>query len=231
MKRNIRIAVALCASVGGLIGTGCNTGPSLQQRFQNNSNNLSWPERYSYQAREPVLYAFEAQANNAAAVDGIMNNSFFEAGTDKLNGVGAAKLDQLGRVMPMPNPTIYLQTAADVAFDSANLGRTATQRNELNQKRAQAVLAYANSRPNTRGTQYEVVVLDIADPSNNSAGPANSVRGLAELYQSGITGSFGGTLPGAGGGQATGTIGVQPNANPGGGAVGPGGGNVGGTGR
>ncbi len=214
MTRKVRVAVAAMITVGGLMTVGCSSSrTNVQERFQQVNNNNSWPERYSYAAREPVLYSFEAQANNATAIDGVINNAFFEAGTDKLNAVGATKLDALARVMPNPNPTIYLQTAGDVAFDSANPSKSAGNRSELDQKRAQTVLAYANARPNTRGTNYEVVVIDIADPSTNSTGPAAAVRGLSTQYRSGITGSLGGTLAGTGGGQATNTLGVAAGAN------------------
>ena len=230
MTRQVRVAVAAMITVGGLMAVGCSSSrTNVQERFQQVNNNNSWPDRYGYAAREPVLYSFEAQANNAAAIDGVINNAFFEAGSDKLNGVGATKLDALARVMPSPNPTIYLQTAGDVAFDSANPTKTASARTELDQKRAQSILSYVSARPNTRGTNFEVVVIDIADPSTNSTGPASAVRGVATQYKSGITGQLGGALTGTGGGQAIGTLGVSsgantaPSGNPGGTGTGTGG--------
>lgn len=232
MTRNVRVAAAAMITLGGLMAVGCSSSrTNLQERFQSTNNNNSWPERYSYAAREPVLYSFEAQANNAVAVDGVMNNSFFEAGSDKLNGVGITKLDALARVMPNPNPTVYLQTAGDVAFDTANPTKSAQARTELDQKRAQAILSYLSARPNTRGTAFEVSVIDIADPSINSTGPANAVRGLATQYSSGITGSLGGTLSGTGGGQASNTVGVAPGSNTAGSGQGTSGGSTGGTQR
>lgn len=226
MTRQVRVAVAAMITVGGLMAVGCSSSrTNVQERFQSMNNNNSWPERYSYAAREPVLYSFEAQANNATAIDGVINNAFFEAGTDKLNGVGTTKLDALARIMPSPNPTIYLQTAGDVAFDSANPTKTANARSELDQKRAQTILSYVSARPNTRGTSFEVVVIDIADPSINSTGPSAAVRGLSTQYRSGITGQLGGALSGTGGGQATNTLGVSAGANnpPSGGTGGTGG--------
>jgi hypothetical protein len=226
MTRQVRVAVAAMITVGGLMAVGCSSSrTNVQERFQSMNNNNSWPERYSYAAREPVLYSFEAQANNATALDGVINNAFFEAGTDKLNGVGATKLDSLARIMPNPNPTIYLQTASDVAFDSINPTKTASARTELDQKRAQTILSYISARPNTRGTNFEVVVIDIADPGTNSTGPASAIRGIATQYQSGITGQLGGALTGTGGGQATNTVGVAAGAS-----NAPSGGSTGGTG-
>jgi hypothetical protein len=235
MTRNVRVAAAAMITLGGLMAVGCSSSrTNLQERFQSVNNNNSWPERYSYSAREPVLYSFEAQANNAAAVDGVINNAFFEAGSDKLNGVGTTKLDALARVMPNANPTVYLQTAGDVAYDSANPTKSAQARTDLDQKRAQAILSYLSARPNTRGTAFEVSVIDIADPSINSTGPATAIRGLASQYRSGITGSLGGTLSGTGGGQASSTVGVAAGANTGSGSgsgSGSTGGNTGGTQR
>lgn len=237
MTRRIRVAAAVAVTAGILAGVGCAGGSSLQSRFQDVNNNNSWPERNSFLARESVLHPFETQANNATATNDVILNAFFENGTDKLNGVGRDKLDRLARKMPYPNPTVYLQTANDVAYDATAPEKSVAARGELDKMRAQAVLTYLAARPSQRGVPFSVHTIDIQDPTTNAVGPANAVRGLQLQYRSGITGGFSAGNPaGAGGGLATNTLGVAPTAggtpqpsgngpgNPGGGlGAGPGG--------
>lgn len=211
MTRTVRAATAAVMVASGLaVGCASADRPGVQERFQQVNNNNCWPERPSAMAREAVLHPFETQRNNAAVLDGVLNNLDFEAGSEKLNGVGRDKLDRLARKMPAPDPKVYVQTANDVPYDDNAPEKAVAARVELDQKRAQTVLAYLNTRPNTRGAAFEVQSIDIADPGINSAGPAQSVRGLVTQYRSTLQGSIGGQLQGVGGGQATGTIGVTP---------------------
>jgi len=213
MIRTVRAAAAACLALGVVFAVGCSgQRTSVQDRFSNHNTNYMWPEKYAYQAREPVLHSFEQQALNAAVVDEVVNNSYFELGSEKLNPVGQTKLNQLARKVPQPNPTIWLQMSNDVAFDAANPSKTAMARQELDQKRAQTILGYLASRPNPRGTNFTVEPIDIDDPGLNSAGPATSVRGLTAQYKSSILGLSGATVTGAGGAQATSTVGVAPTA-------------------
>ncbi len=208
MTRKISVAAAAVAMSGLLVGC-AGDRPSLQSKFQELNGNNAWPQRNSYLARESVLHPFEVQMNNATVLNGVLNNLDFESGSDKLNGVGRDKLDRHARKMPAPDGKVYLQTAADVPFDAAAPEKAVQVRTDLDQKRAQAVLSYLNTRPNTRGVAFEVVAIDIADPGTNSAGPASAVRGLNTQYRSTLTGSVGGQVQGIGGGQATNTIGVS----------------------
>jgi hypothetical protein len=202
-------AAAVLAACGGMT-VGC-AGPGLQESFQQVNNNNSWPERNSYLARQAVLHPFEVQQNNAAVLDDVVLNGFFDNGSATLNGVGREKLDRLNRRMPAVHPTVYLQTSNDVAFDDKAPEKSAAARIELDQKRANAVLAYLNARP-SRGVSWSVQAIDIADPSVNSVGPASAVRGLQSQYRSGITGGISGGNPaGAGGGLASSTVGIAPN--------------------
>lgn len=236
MTGKSRKGLVAVLAAGALGAVGC-AGPGLQESFQNVNNNNSWPERNSYHARQAVLHPFEVQQNNAAVVNDVILNGYFESGTDKLNGVGRDKLDQLNRKMPTPNSTVWVQTSNDLVYDEKAPEKSVVARTELDQKRAAAVLAYLNARP-SRGTTYSVQAIDIGDPTINSAGPASAVRGLQRQFQSGITGGISGGNPaGAGGGQATNTLGVAPGAQAaqqqqGSGAVvgGGGGGGAGGTG-
>jgi hypothetical protein len=215
MTRSFRAAAAAMLALGGLGGMGCMSAdrPGLQARFQDVNGNNSWPERNSYLARQSVIHPFETQMNNAAVLNGVLNNLDFDSGTDKLNGVGRDKLDRHARKMPIPDAKVYVQTAADVSYDPTAPEKVVAARSDLDQKRAQAVLSYLNTRPNTRGVTFEVTTLDIDNPGVNAAGPASAVRGLARQYQSTITGAVGGQVQGVGGGQATNTVGVAPSAN------------------
>lgn len=212
MTGKTRKALVAVLAAGAVGAVGC-AGPGLQERFQGVNNNNGWPERNGYLARQAVLHPFEVQQNNAAVVNDVILNGYFESGSDKLNGVGRDKLDQLVRRMPSPNPTVYLQTSNDVVFDDKAPEKTVAARSDLDQKRASAVLAYLNARP-ARGVTWSVQALDIGDPTINSAGPASAVRGLTQQYRSGITGGISGGNPvGAGGGVATGTLGVTPSSS------------------
>lgn len=229
MTRTLRTAVAVLAAAGGVLSVGCCGGPGAQARFQDLNNNNGWPERNSYLARQPVLHAFETQANNAKSVNDVMLNAYFENGTATLNPVGRDKLDQLARRMPSPDPLVFLQSAHDVPYDEKAPDKTVAARGDLDAKRASAILAYLNTRVAAKNTPFSVQAIDIQDPSTNSAGPAAAVRGLTLQYRSGITGGISGGNPiGAGGGQATSTVGVAPTAGgtpqPGGGTPQPGGG-------
>lgn len=226
-KTRKAFVAALAAGVLGAVG--CASGPGLQESFQNVNNNNSWPERNSSLARQTVLHPFEVQQNNAYVVNDVILNAYFDNSSDALNGVGRDKLDQLARRMPAVNPVVWLQTSNDVVYEAKSPDRTVAARNELDQKRAAAVLAYLSSRPGARGTVFNVQVLDNPDPTTNSTGPASAVRGLQGQYKSGITGSVGGgNVIGSGGGVASNTVGVAPTAGgtpqPGGGGAAPGGG-------
>ena len=100
MTRTLRAAAALVVTAGGLLAVGCTGGPGAQARFQDLNNNNGWPERNGFMTWQAVLHPFEVQANNAVSTDGVMLNAFFDNGSDKLNGVGRDKLDQLARKMP-----------------------------------------------------------------------------------------------------------------------------------
>jgi hypothetical protein len=218
MTRSVRVAAAAMLAVGGLIAAGCSSPdrPGIQARFQDLNGNNGWPERNNNLARQSVLHPFETQMNNAEVFNGVLNNQDFDSGTDKLNGVGRDKLDRHARKMPAPNSKVYLQTAGDVSYDPSNPDKVSVIRNELDQKRSQAVLTYLNTRPNTRGTAFEVTTIDVDNVGVNAAGPATSVRGLNSQYRSTLNGAVGGALVGVGGGQAVGTIGVTPVQSTGG---------------
>ncbi len=213
MTRTVRTVAVVLLGLGAVGAIGCSSSrPGLQSDFQQVNNNNSWPERNGYLSRQAVLHPFETQMNNAKVGNDVLMNGYFEAGGEKLNPVGRDKLDQLARKMPAPNSTIYLQSSNDVAYDEKAPEKAIAARSDLDNKRAQAVLAYLSTRPSARGTNFEVQPVDIGEAAMNSAGPSASVRGLPAQYRSTLAGQAGAvTLTGTGGGLATNTQGVNPN--------------------
>jgi len=214
MNRTVRAtAVALILS-GGLTSVGCmhqerqvregrTGGQGLEGRYDNLVDR-SWPERYSYQAREPVLSAFEQQVNNAEILNQTMWNYHFDAGTAKLNANGREKLDLIARKRPSPDGKLYVQTARDLVYDDKSPEKLPGERIKLDVDRAQSVLAYMATQPISRMVTFDVQPIDAIDPGMNSQGPATAVRSLPSQYLSGITSSGGAQVTGTGGGQAPG---------------------------
>jgi hypothetical protein len=187
----------------------CSTRPGVEARY-NNLVDPCWPERYSYQARENVLNPFELQANNAQILNHTLWNYHFERGTAKLTAHGYQKLDSIAQQRGHADGKLYLQTARDLIYDPKAPEKLPAERSQLDQDRAQAILAYMNAQPAGRNLAYDVQPIDAADPSINSAGPATSVRGLPGQYASTLTGAVGGNLVGTGGGAAPGTPSQAP---------------------
>jgi hypothetical protein len=128
-----------------------------------------YPERYEWEARQPVYEAFGTQAANGHVLDQTVWSYQFEPGTDKLTPAGMLHLDYLARRRPEPDPKVWLQTASDVAYDPAAVEKFVNGREELNQKRVQAIYKYLQATTAGRPVAFEVAVHDPALPSQ--AGP------------------------------------------------------------
>jgi len=235
MTRTFRAATILAATFGAAVSTGCmNTGdrPGLQARYTNLVDPC-WPERYSQQAREAALNPHDIQVNNAQVIDQTLWNYHFEVGGSTLNANGRQRIDYLARRLPTPDGRIYIQTARDLGYDANAPEKLVNARAELDVKRSQAVLSYLSAQPNGAKTNWEIQASDAFDPGVNSAGPAQSVRGLPNQYRSTITGAVGQSLVGSGGNLSFGApVGVGNNAvgNNAGGNINPGSGNAPATG-
>ena len=59
-----------------------------------------WPDRYANESRAALVANFQPQVENGQVLDQTVWNMHFEFGTDKLNGGGMDKLDQLARRRP-----------------------------------------------------------------------------------------------------------------------------------
>ena len=202
MTRNLRAATLLAATLGVSTTVGCVSSqprPGLQARYTNLVDPC-WPERYSQQAREAALNPHDIQVANAQVIDQTIWNYHFEAGGSALNANGRQRLDYIARRLPVPDARVYVQTARDLPYDAAAPEKLVNARAELDAKRSQSILAYLSAQPNGPKTNFEVQAIDAFDPGVNSAGPAQSVRGLPAQYRSTLNGAVGSSLQGAGGG-------------------------------
>jgi hypothetical protein len=162
-----------------------------------------YPARYSYMARQEVIGATSPQMANGHVLDQTVWNSHFEAGSDKLTPGGYAKLGQLARRRPAPDPIVYIETAQDIPYDPATPDKFAQTRKELDQKRADAVQKYLLAYAGSRGLSFQVLVHDPNEVGIQAAPAGQSIlRSNAAAV---------GTLPagaGAGGVSASGGAGA-----------------------
>src|SRR5579883_2135771 len=217
------VAAAGCAGGPGCGGAACGDGhgvrggPGCGERYKNFVDTC-WPERYDHVARVETLAPFQVQAGNGAILDTTVWNYHFDAGSDKINPAGMERLDYMVRRRPAPPGVIYLQTTRDIAYDGANPEKYADTRRDLDQRRADAVQKYLAAQTAARPVNFEVQVIDPADPGFRSRYPVNAIISLPGVYVPSIGGAAGG---GGGGGAGGGG---------GGGGGGAGGGGGGGTG-
>jgi len=173
-----------------------------------------YPQRYEYAARQEVIGAVGPQMSNGHVLDQTVWNTHFEAGSDKLTPGGQAKLGQLARRRPAPDPIVYIETAQDVGYDPANPDKTTQARKELDQKRADSVQKYLQAYAGSRGMSFQVLVHDPNEVSISAIPAAQSIQrsnaGAVGLLPSGGGGGGGGAsvsggAGATGGGGSTGT--------------------------
>src|SRR5438552_11446634 len=149
-----------------------------------------YPQRYNNAARQEVISAVSPQMSNGHLLDQTLWDTHCEAGTDKLTPGGLAKLGQLLRRRPAPDPVVYVQTAQDIPYDPASPDRFTQLRKELDDKRANSVQKYLQAYAGPRGLSFQVL---IHDP--NEVGMSSIPAGQA--IQRSNAGSLG-TLPAGG---------------------------------
>jgi uncharacterized membrane protein YgcG len=120
----------------------------------------------------------------------------FEYGTDKLNGAGMDKLDQLARRRPMPDQHLFLQTARDIGYDAEKPGDYAAKRVELDNKRTDAVRKYLKATMTGRELTFDIQVHDPAMPGIDGAAPRVILPPPASRIGA-AGGAAGGAAPGA----------------------------------
>jgi len=143
-----------------------------------------WPERYNAEARLSVRETFGAQAHNGHVLDQTVWNFHFDvdprtgAPTDKLNAAGMEHLHYLARRQPVPDPTLYLQTAPVVAFAGLPSDKAAQARSELDTKRVAAIQKYMASLMSGRShaVSFEVAIHDQAEPGISATSIAGTLK-------------------------------------------------------
>jgi hypothetical protein len=184
-----------------------------------------WPQRYACQARGEVNTPLATQAANGLVLEQTVWNYHFDLKKDDKGKVysdltpgGRAHLAYLARRRPAPITDIYLQTAQDVAYDSAKPDQFVQDRAELDAARVKAVTDYLSAvRPDV---PFRVCV---HDPHEVGLHGKEVRRAIGAMHNSPVgslpAGSFGGGVPvhgSAGRGAdptAQGTQGIDQNVN------------------
>src|SRR5436309_33552 len=112
-----------------------------------------WPERYNFKARQEVISAFAPQVQNGHILDQTLYNTAFAVGTDELTNIGRDQLDTLVRRRPAPDPRIFLATARDIPYDTANPGAFIETRRGLDNTRAASIQRYLTAQTAGRPMQ------------------------------------------------------------------------------
>lgn len=159
MKKSMTKGLAGAFLAGGILAAGCHSTDGSMGH-----GDPCWPDRYSNEARAAVVANFQPQVENGHVLDQTVWNQHFEFGTDKLNGAGMDKLDQLARRRPHPDPKVFLQTARDMPYDGAKPDEYASKRQELDTKRVAAMQKYLAASLTGRQVAFDIQVHDPAMP-------------------------------------------------------------------
>lgn len=192
-----RVAVS-CLAAGLTLCVGCT-------ECYRNVVDPCYPERYGYKARQEVCQPFVAQVYNGHVLEQTVWNTHFEPGTDKLTPAGLEHLAYLARRRPVPDTTLYLQTAQDIVYDPAAADKFVEERNTLDSKRVQAIQKYLTAQTASRPLPFEVVVHDphevgMAAMAANAAIQARNTTALTvpTIIMTSAPGRFPGTAGAAG---------------------------------
>ena len=166
-----------------------------------------WPDRYTNEARASVVANFQPQVENGHVLDQTVWNTHFDFGTDKLNGAGMDKLDQLARRRPHPDQRLFLQTARDMAYDAGKPEEYAGKRQDLDTKRVAAIQRYLQATLTGRQVSFEVQVHDPAVPGIEGAAPRIILPTPQQRVSGPVAVPAGQISPAAGGGAGSGTTG------------------------
>lgn len=144
-----------------------------------------WPERYNAMARQSIRDIHNAQADKGHVLDQTIWNYHFEsdpktgAPTDKLNAMGIEHLKYLSRKLPSPDPQLYLQHSQDIPYAS-NVApeKLIDQRNQLNNRRSQAIERFLATQTIGRPGTYQIAVHDFAPPSYPPGWTQNAISNV-----------------------------------------------------
>jgi hypothetical protein len=159
MKRFKAKMLSAAFVAGGLMTAGCASTADTQLH-----GDPCWPDRYANESRAAVVASFQPQVENGHILDQTIWNMHFEFGSEKLNGAGMDKLDQLARKRPHPDARLYMQTARDIAYDAEKSGDYANKRVELDSKRVASIQKYLKASLTGREGTFDVQVHDPVYP-------------------------------------------------------------------
>jgi len=172
MKRFMTKLLSGAFLAGGVLATGCHGfGGGCADGSCTYCGDPCWPDRYANEARAATVASFQPQVENGHVLDQTIWNMHFDYGTDRLNGAGMDKLDQLSRRRPHPDCKLYMQTARDIAYDPEKPNDYATKRNDLDTKRITAIQKYLAATLTGRPANFEIQVHDPAYPGIDGAAP------------------------------------------------------------
>jgi hypothetical protein len=177
-----------------------------------------WPDRYENESRAALVANFQPQVENGQVLDQTVWNTHFENGTDKLNGAGMDKLDQIARRRPHPDPRVFIQTARDMIYDAGKPEEYAAKRQELDTRRVAAVQKYLSATLTGRSATFDVQVHDPAVPGIDGAAPRILIPTPAQRVSGPVSVPAGQIAPGAGGGANSGTTAGSTTGGSGGGS-------------
>jgi len=177
-----------------------------------------WPDRYNTESRLSVRESFAAEAHNGHVLDQTVWNYDFEVDprtggpTDRLNAAGMEHLKYLTRRAPVPDPTLYLQTAQDIP-GAATMPpeKCAQMRSDLDNRRVASIQRYLACLMNGRShaVAFDVAVHDPAEVGASGTAIGGTLKNpvikgaIPELnnnYKGRMPGAEGVTMTGTGGG-------------------------------
>jgi hypothetical protein len=205
MTTTMRAMAAGALTTLALAGVGCQSSGRDRQTLGDRYANYvdpCWPERYSTVAREQTLAPFATQAANGEIIAQTIWNYHFEAASDKLAPSGVEALDMIVRKRPSPDAAVYVQTARDLAYEHDKADKLAADRAALDAKRVAQVQKYLSAQAAAKGTTFNVVTLDPADPAFYARYPGNAIQQLPARFTPTLNSGGGGG--GGGGGGASG---------------------------
>ena len=185
-----KTAAGCCLSAGLIALVGCTHYRDLVDPC--------WPNRYNSLAASSVREMQNAQSDKGHVLDQTVWNWHFEldpktqAPTDRLNGAGIETLKYLSRRQPAPDFQIYLQNAQDLAYTGgAAPEKLVAQRNQLNERRSQAIQNFlATQAPLHGGGAYQVAVHDFAPPGLPAYLTDKAMENVEKNFKSGQLQTF-----------------------------------------
>jgi hypothetical protein len=192
MKGIIAKTVMVAGMASGLLGitSGCDHYHDLVDPC--------YPQRYEYAARVEVNQSFAPQVHNGHVLDQTVWNYEFEPGSARLTRGGEEHLAYLARRRPIPDPTVYLQVAQDILYDSKAPDKFAETRVKLDTDRAQAIQTYLAAQTSGRNLSFNVVMHDPGEVGMSGVTVGNSTRIMQASAQGVLVRPGGAGGPGGG---------------------------------